>query len=99
TVADTGTGIPPEELPRLFERFHRVTDARARSGEGSGIGLAMVRELITLHGGTIDVASTPDVGTTFTVRLPFGTAHLPLDRLAPPTADAPAVSATAAPFL
>ena len=55
TVADTGTGIPADELPRLFERFHRVADARGRSGEGSGIGLAMVRELVSLHGGTIDV--------------------------------------------
>ena len=48
TVSDTGTGIPAEELPRLFERFHRVANARSRSGEGSGIGLAMVRELVTL---------------------------------------------------
>jgi PAS domain S-box-containing protein len=99
TVADTGTGIPPEELPRLFERFSRVTGARSRSGEGSGIGLAMVRELVTLHGGRVDVASTPDVGTTFTVTVPFGTAHLPVERLAPPTPDAPVVSAAAAPFV
>ncbi|MCU1614806.1 MAG: multi-sensor signal transduction histidine kinase, partial [Frankiales bacterium] len=65
-------------------------------------GLAMVRELVTLHGGTIDVVSAPDAGTTFTVRLPFGTAHLPLDRLAEPTAAAPAAPAApaaAAPFV
>jgi anti-anti-sigma factor len=99
TVADTGTGIPPEELPRLFERFHRVADARGRSGEGSGIGLAMVRELVALHGGSIDVASTPGVGTTFTVTMPFGTAHLPSDRLADPAPEAPAVSPAAAPFV
>ena len=57
TVADTGTGVPAEEVPRLFERFHRVERAKARSGEGSGIGLAVVRELIGLHGGTITVDS------------------------------------------
>ncbi|MCU1668647.1 MAG: multi-sensor signal transduction histidine kinase [Blastococcus sp.] len=100
TVHDTGTGIPADELPRLFERFHRVADGRGRSGEGSGIGLAMVRELVSLHGGTIAVASTPDVGTTFTVTLPLGTAHLPTDRIAPaPASSAPAVSAAAAPFV
>ncbi|MGY1662552.1 SpoIIE family protein phosphatase [Geodermatophilus sp. SYSU D00705] len=99
TVSDTGTGIPPEELPRLFERFHRVADARGRSGEGSGIGLAMVRELVALHGGSIDVDSTPGVGTTFTVTMPFGTAHLPTDRLADPAPEAPAGSPAAAPFV
>jgi anti-anti-sigma factor len=99
TVADTGTGIPAEELPTLFERFSRVRGARARSGEGSGIGLAMVRELVSLHGGTVEVASTPDVGTTFTVTLPLGTAHLPVDRLAPPAPDTAAVSSGAAPFV
>ena len=78
TVTDTGTGIPADELPRLFERFHRVERARARSGEGSGIGLAVVRELVGLHGGAIAVDSTPDRGTTFTVTLPLGHEHLPL---------------------
>src|SRR3712207_7990495 len=92
TVSDTGTGIPADELPRLFARFHRIADARGRSGEGSGIGLAMVRELIGLHGGTIDVESTPGAGTAFTVTLPLGSAHLPADQLAEPAADAPAVS-------
>ncbi|MGR7024703.1 SpoIIE family protein phosphatase [Geodermatophilus sp. URMC 62] len=99
TVADTGTGIPAAELPRLFERFTRVTGARARSGEGSGIGLAMVRELVGLHGGSIDVDSTPDVGTTFTVTVPLGTAHLPPERIVPPPAETPAVSATATPYV
>ncbi|MDP9430595.1 MAG: ATP-binding protein [Actinomycetota bacterium] len=99
TVSDTGTGIPADELPRLFERFHRVADARGRSGEGSGIGLAMVRELVGLHGGTIDVESVPDAGTTFTVTLPLGTAHLPADQLAEPAPDAPAVSPAAVPFV
>jgi anti-anti-sigma factor len=90
TVRDTGIGIPAEELPRLFERFHRVADARGRSGEGSGIGLAMVRELVALHGGTIDVESAPEVGTTFTIDLPLGAGHLPADRVSAPVE--PAVS-------
>jgi PAS domain S-box-containing protein len=99
SVTDTGTGIPADELPRLFERFHRVADARGRSGEGSGIGLAMVRELVGLHGGTIDVDSAPGAGTTFTVTLPTGTAHLPADRLAEPVPDAPAMSPAAVPIV
>ncbi|MCV7151288.1 SpoIIE family protein phosphatase [Mycolicibacterium pyrenivorans] len=79
TVADTGIGVSAEEIPRLFERFHRIEDARGRSNEGSGIGLALVKELVGLHGGSIDADSTEGVGTTFTIRLPFGTAHLPED--------------------
>jgi len=71
-VADTGSGIPPAELPRLFDRFYRAQNARARSNEGSGIGLALVRELVGLHRGTISVESTEHEGTAFTVRLPFG---------------------------
>ncbi|SET73753.1 SpoIIE family protein phosphatase [Geodermatophilus poikilotrophus] len=99
SVTDTGTGIPADELPRLFERFHRVADARGRSGEGSGIGLAMVRELVGLHGGTIDVDSAPGTGTTFTVTVPMGAAHLPADRLAETAPDAPTVSPAAVPFV
>ena len=67
TVSDTGTGIPAEELPRMFERFHRVENARGRSHEGSGIGLALVSELVKLHGGAIAVESALGEGTTFTV--------------------------------
>ncbi len=70
-VADTGSGIPQGELPRLFDRFYRVQNARARSNEGSGIGLALVRELVGLHRGTISVESAEHAGTAFTVRLPF----------------------------
>jgi len=80
-VKDTGTGIAPEELPRVFERFHRVRDARSRTHEGSGIGLALVRELVRLHGGTITAASELGRGTTFTVTLPRGTAHLAPEHL------------------
>ncbi|MEV7552184.1 SpoIIE family protein phosphatase [Amycolatopsis sp. NPDC089917] len=81
-VADTGVGVPAKEMPHLFERFHRIENTRARSHEGSGIGLALVRELVELHGGTIDADSAEGVGTTFTVRLPFGSAHLPAGSLA-----------------
>ncbi|MCC7370650.1 MAG: response regulator [Chloroflexi bacterium] len=80
-VADTGTGIAADELPRVFERFHRVHGARGRTHEGSGIGLALVRELVQLHGGTISVESVLDRGTTFTVTLPLGKEHLPADRI------------------
>jgi PAS domain S-box-containing protein len=98
TVADTGIGVPGPEMPRLFERFHRIENARARSNEGSGIGLALVQELIQLHGGTITASSVEGAGTTFTVRLPFGRAHLPAGTLVP-AGRAATVSATAAPFV
>ena len=70
-VADSGTGIPPEELPRLFERFHRVENPDARTHEGSGIGLALVQELAKLHGGGVTVESVVGQGTTFRVRIPM----------------------------
>ncbi|HET7810925.1 MAG TPA: ATP-binding protein [Steroidobacteraceae bacterium] len=76
-VADTGIGVPAHELPRLFERFHRVEGAQGRTHEGSGIGLALVQELVKLQGGDIEAASEPGRGTTFRVRIPLGTAHLP----------------------
>jgi signal transduction histidine kinase len=76
-VRDTGTGIPQDELPRLFERFHRVEGARGRSFEGSGIGLALVKELIDLHAGSIRVESREGRGTSFFIRIPLGRAHLP----------------------
>ena len=82
TVEDTGTGIPPEEMPRLFERFHRVQNARGRTHEGSGIGLALVQELVKLHGGSIAAESGIGKGTSFIVTIPLGSAHLPADQLA-----------------
>jgi PAS domain S-box-containing protein len=85
-------------MPRLFERFHRIENARARSHEGSGIGLALVRELVGLHGGTIDAESTEGVGTTFTLRIPFGTAHLPADSVVSEP-DGGAAGATADPYV
>ncbi len=83
-VRDTGTGIPASELPRLFERFHRVEGARARSVEGSGIGLALVSELVRIHGGRVAVASGEGEGSTFTVSLPTGSAHLDRERIVAP---------------
>ena len=85
-VCDTGVGIPASELPHLFERFHRVEGARARTHEGSGIGLALVQELVQLHGGAIRVESVEGSGTTVTVRLPTGSAHLPAERVHADTA-------------
>lgn len=76
-VLDTGCGIPPDELPRVFERFHRVGGARPRSQEGPGIGLALVRQLVELHGGEVSVGNRAGGGAEFTVRVPFGVAHVP----------------------
>ena len=81
TVQDTGMGIPDAELCRVFERFHRVESTHGRSHEGSGIGLALVKELVGLHQGSVDVASVLGQGTVFTVRLPLGDAHLPKERV------------------
>jgi PAS domain S-box-containing protein len=85
-VIDTGTGIPEHELPHLFERFHRVEGARGRTFEGSGIGLALVQELVRLHEGSIQVESKLGEGSTFAVSLPFGSAHLPPERIGHPSA-------------
>ncbi len=97
-VRDTGTGIPESELPRVFERFHRIEGAAGRTHEGTGIGLALVDELVRLHGGTVQVSSRPGAGTTFTVRIPFGSSHLPAERLA--LADQPSANTLgAAPYV
>ena len=80
-VRDTGTGIDAMHLPHLFERFYRVEGARGRTYEGSGIGLALVRELAKLHGGSASVESESGKGATFTVTVPKGSAHLPKDRI------------------
>jgi PAS domain S-box-containing protein len=76
TVRDTGVGIPQAEIPRLFERFHRIENSRSRSHEGSGIGLALVLELVKTHGGHIDARSEEGKGSAFRVSIPFGGAHL-----------------------
>ncbi|MBW8768631.1 MAG: response regulator [Gemmatimonadetes bacterium] len=80
-VEDTGVGIPAEALPHVFERFHRVAGTRARTHEGSGIGLALVQELVRMHGGRVGVESREGEGTTFTIRVPFGHTHLPAERI------------------
>jgi PAS domain S-box-containing protein len=82
-VQDSGVGIGKEDLPHLFERFYRAHAPSARTQEGSGIGLALVQELVRLHKGTLTVESEPGIGTTFLVRLPTGYSHLPADRLDP----------------
>ena len=76
-VADTGIGIPKQELPRLFERFHRIEGAKGRSFEGSGIGLALV---LKLHGGELGVESESGRGSMFTIPLPFGAERVPPGR-------------------
>ncbi|GCE21490.1 ATP-binding protein [Dictyobacter kobayashii] len=81
TVQDTGVGIPAEDVPHLFERFYRVRQSQGRTQEGSGIGLSLVQELVRLHGGTISVESQLGVGSTFTIQLLRGHAHLPAERL------------------
>ncbi|MFI6042998.1 sensor histidine kinase [Nocardia sp. NPDC051321] len=73
-VADTGPGLPADEADRIFERFYRTDNSRARSSGGTGLGLSIVQALVTAHGGSVDVRSTEGVGTTFTVRLPRETA-------------------------
>ena len=78
-VRDTGGGILAEELPRIFERFHRVAGTRGRTHEGTGIGLALVKQLVALHGGTVTVESEIGRGSCFVVRLPTGRDHLPTD--------------------
>ncbi|MEU4426210.1 SpoIIE family protein phosphatase [Actinoplanes sp. NPDC024001] len=81
SVRDTGIGISEAEQALLFDRFHRVTGVWSRSHEGTGIGLALVRELAELHGGTVEVRSEPGRGSDFEVRIPFGTGHLPPERI------------------
>jgi PAS domain S-box-containing protein len=81
TIRDSGVGVPRSELPRLFERFHRIEGQRGRSFEGSGIGLALVQELVKVHGGTIRADSDTGRGATFAISIPFGSSHLVQDRI------------------
>ncbi|MGD0677126.1 MAG: ATP-binding protein [Polyangiaceae bacterium] len=91
SVSDTGTGIPAEELTKIFDRFHRVEGSRGRSFEGTGIGLAMVSELVKAHGGVVHVSSRLGRGSTFTVSIPSGFNHLPKERVCAATSDASGV--------
>jgi signal transduction histidine kinase/DNA-binding response OmpR family regulator len=88
SVSDTGIGIPEDELPKIFERFHRVEGTRGRTFEGTGIGLALLQELAKLHSGTVEVQSRPGVGSMFRVSLPFGCGHIPTDRISTPNSKA-----------
>ena len=81
TVQDSGIGIPKAELPHIFERFYRVAGAKGRSIEGTGIGLALVQELVKMHGGAISAQSEERKGSTFIVEIPLGSEHLPHDKL------------------
>ena len=81
SVEDSGIGIAPEDVPHLFDRFHRIQGAASRTHEGSGIGLALVKELVQLHGGRIEVQSKVGQGSRFTVTLQAGKAHLPADKV------------------
>ena len=83
-VSDTGVGIPEEQLERIFDRFHRIENIQGRSQEGTGIGLAMVKELVRMHQGTITVSSKVGSGSVFTVALPTGYRHLPADKIVEP---------------
>jgi two-component system sensor histidine kinase BaeS len=90
-VADSGIGIAPQYLARVFDRFWRAPGARARAAEGSGVGLALVSELVRAHGGAVEVSSRPGDGTSFWVRLPL--ADRPADAAAPQGELAPGTGA------
>ena len=97
-AADTGSGIAAEDLTRIFDRFAAIEAPHARTVERTGIGLSLVKEWVKLHGGTIDAKSAPGEGTTITVRIPRGKAHLPQDRIV--TEEPPSRTASAAqPYL
>lgn len=97
SVRDTGSGIPADELPKVFDRFHRVEGARGRSFEGTGIGLALVQEFVRQHGGSVRVESTVGKGSRFVVIIPATADHLPKDRVA--SGGPVAAEAIAAPYL
>ncbi len=88
-VRDTGSGIAPEHLEHLFERFYQAEGPRAQGFPSTGIGLSLTQDIVHLHGGRIDVESAPGVGSAFTVSLPLGDAHLSAEQLA--DSDAPSV--------
>jgi signal transduction histidine kinase len=70
-VRDTGAGIPPEQLPHIFEKFYQANNQPAASQEGSGLGLAIAREIVRAHGGDLSVESAVGVGATFTIVMPL----------------------------
>ncbi len=94
-VSDTGTGIAAEHHPHVFRHFYRIPDARGRTKEGSGLGLGLVDEFVRIHGGSVSVMSEPGAGTTFSVRLLMGHAHLPGERIVREGSGAPVPSSAA----
>jgi signal transduction histidine kinase len=83
-VRDTGAGIPPEQLPRIFEKFYQADNQRSARASGSGLGLAIAKQIVEAHGGTISCESTPGVGTTFSIMLPMRvTRRTPMHRRTP----------------
>ncbi|NWF73144.1 MAG: PAS domain-containing protein, partial [Nitrospirae bacterium] len=99
SVRDTGIGIAPDELPKIFERFHRVEGAQGRTHEGTGIGLALVQELAALHGGAVQVDSAPGKGSRFRVTIPIGTSHLTPEWIGEPAGLSSATALTATAFV
>ena len=92
-VEDTGVGIPASEIGNIFSRFHRVEGSRSRTHEGTGIGLALVQELVRSHGGEVRAESAESSGSRFIVTLPFGCRHLPADRIGSRTATSISIAA------
>lgn len=80
-IRDNGIGIYPEDIPFIFDRFYQVKNSSSPLYEGTGIGLALTKELVELHGGTIQVTSTPGAGTAFHLRFPVGADHLSADQI------------------
>jgi signal transduction histidine kinase len=70
-VRDTGAGIPPEQLPHIFEKFYQADNQRSASHKGSGLGLSIAREIVSAHGGEITVESAVGAGTTFALVMPL----------------------------
>jgi signal transduction histidine kinase len=101
-VHDTGAGIPPDQLPRIFEKFYQADNQRAAATSGSGLGLAIAKQIVEAHGGSILCDSTPGVGTTFSITLPVSAArrHATLHAPTPPrgpVTEAPAPAPVAGP--